>query len=166
MRTPFLATLLLGLFLLICTPPASALENGTAAPDFKLPDLDGKKVSLSDYKGKIVILKLATTWCPTCKQQAKEIADLGPYLKENDVAVVEVFLQDTEAMIREHLQGTDYPMPHVVLLGDNKVAKAYNVYVIPRLLVLDRDLKVRRDGSLISANDLKRTVQEIAGGGG
>ncbi|MBE0599349.1 MAG: redoxin family protein, partial [Desulfuromonadales bacterium] len=110
----------------------------------------------------IILLKLATTWCPTCKQQVEEIADIGSFLQERDVALLEVFFQDTEAMLQDHQKATNYPMSHHVLQGDNKVAKAYNLYVIPRLLVIDRDFKVRRDGSLISAYDLKRLVGELA----
>lgn len=164
MKNALLAPLVLLLLLAVFTCPAAALETGDAAPDFKLSTLDGKKVSLSDFRGKIIVLKLATTWCPTCKQQDQEIAEIGEFLKEQDVSLVEVFLQDSEAMIREHLQATSFPMPHVVLEGDNKVAKAYNVYVIPRLLVIDRDFKVRRDGSLITAYELKKLIQEVAGG--
>ena len=39
-----------------------AIETGTPAPDFTFPGLDGKKVSLSDYKGKVVLVNIWATW--------------------------------------------------------------------------------------------------------
>ncbi len=42
------------------------LKKGVAAPVFTLPGLDGKMVSLADYKGKTVLLNIWATWCPPC----------------------------------------------------------------------------------------------------
>lgn len=149
--------------LLFCTGTALAIEAGSTPPDFKLPTVDGLEVSLSDYQGRIILLKLATTWCPTCKQQSQEIAEAGKILAEKDVVVIEVFLQDSEEMIREALAGEKFAMTHVALLDDGEARRAYAVYMIPRLLIIDRDFKVRRDGSLMTARDLIREVQAIAG---
>jgi len=149
--------------LLICTGTALAIEAGSTPPDFKLPTIEGKDVKLSDYQGRIILLKLATTWCPTCKQQSQEIVYAKRVLAENDVVVIEVFLQDSEEMVREALSGEKFPMTHVALLDDGTARRAYAVYMIPRLLIIDRDFKVRRDGSLMTARDLIREVQAIAG---
>ncbi len=43
-----------------------AIEDNLPAPDFTFPGLDGKKVSLSDYKGKVVLVNIWATWCPPC----------------------------------------------------------------------------------------------------
>ena len=82
-------------FFLFFSGPALALEVGTETPDFQLKTLDGQDIRLSDYRGRIIILKLATTWCPTCKQATEEICDLTNFLSKNDVVVIEVFLQDS-----------------------------------------------------------------------
>lgn len=161
MKTKIILNLLV--LLLICAGTALAIEVGSTPPDFKLPTIEGKDVKLSDYQGRIILLKLATTWCPTCKQQSQEIAEAGKILAENDVVVIEVFLQDSEEMIREALAGQTFAMDHVALLDDGDARRAYAVYMIPRLLIIDRDFKVRRDGSLMTARDLIREVQAIAG---
>jgi peroxiredoxin len=161
MKTKIILNLLV--LLLICTGTALAIEVGSTPPDFKLPTIEGKDVKLSDYQGRIILLKLATTWCPTCKQQSQEIAEAGKILAENEVVVIEVFLQDSEEMIREALAGQTFAMDHVALLDDGDARRAYAVYMIPRLLIIDRDFKVRRDGSLMTARDLIREVQAIAG---
>jgi len=141
--------------------PVLAVETGATAPDFKLKTVEGKKVRLSDYRGQVIVLKLATTWCPTCKEQTAEIKKAGEFLKENKVAVVEVFLQDSESMVRDFLAEENYPMPFVALLDDGSALEAYNVYLIPRLVLIDRDFIVRRDGSLMEAEDLLREVGKL-----
>lgn len=155
-------SLLAILSLLLLAGGAVAVEVGAIAPDFKLPTLDGKQVSLSDYKGQILVLKLATTWCPTCKQQTQEIQSAGSFLREHNVRVVEVFLQDSEKMVHEYLKGEKHEMPFVALLDDGQALKAYNVYLIPRVLIIDQDFKVRRDGSLLSDRELIVEIEKFA----
>jgi peroxiredoxin len=154
--------LLIFLSLFLFAGGAAAVEIGATAPDFKLPNLDGKQVSLSDYKGQIIVLKLATTWCPTCKQQTQEIQSAGNFLRDHDVRVIDVFLQDSEKMVLEYLKGEKYVMPFVALLDDGQALKAYNVYLIPRLVIIDQDFKVRRDGSLMSDRELIVEIEKFA----
>ena len=145
------------------TPSTQAIEVGEAAPDFTLGTLDGRTVHLSDFKGRVILLKLATTWCPTCKQQTQEFLASGDYLKQHDIVVVEVFLQDSEEMVREYLEGKDFPMQHVALLDDGSALKAYNVYLIPRTLLIDKNFVVKRDGSLIDSDTLIAELGNLVG---
>lgn len=146
---------------LLLAEPATAVETGADAPDFELPTLEGKEVRLSDYKGQVVLLKLATTWCPTCREQNEEIEKAGDFLAEKNVAFVEVFLQDSEKMVRKYLEGEEHEMPFVALLDDGSALKAYNVYLIPRVLLIGPDFKIRRDGSLMTADELTEAVEKI-----
>jgi peroxiredoxin len=162
MKKSLALSLLLLLALLLFAGGAAAVEIGATAPDFKLPTLDGKQVSLSDYKGQVIVLKLATTWCPTCKQQTQEIQSAGNFLRDRNVRVVEVFLQDSEKMVNEYLKGEKFEMPFVALLDDGRALKAYSVYLIPRVLIIDQDFKVRRDGSLLSDRELIVEIEKFA----
>lgn len=158
------ALLLLLLLLLWLPCGAGAVEVGTSAPAFKLPTLDGKSVSLADFKGKLVLLKLATTWCPSCSQMSREIAAIGDYLKEKDVVFVEVFLQDSPEMISRYFEGKGFPMAHHVLIDDDMQAyRGYNIYLIPRLLLIDREQTVRYDNgaaaTVLPATELKKLVE-------
>lgn len=140
-----------------------AADLGTQAPDFKLKSLAGQEVRLSDFKGRLVLLKLGTTWCPTCKQLAAEIEKIGAFLQEKDVVVLDVFVQDSPAMIEKYLANTDFPMTFHALLDDDQAYKAYNVYLIPRLLVIDAEQLVRFDsaGRNVSADDIAAMVEEF-----
>lgn len=158
---PFHAVSFAFLIVLFLLTSASATETGAPAPDFELKTLEGKKVRLSDYKGKLILLKLATTWCPTCRQQTEEIKEAGNFLAQKGAVVVEVFLQDSEKMVREYIKDEDLPIPYVALLDDGSAHKAYNVYLIPRVLLIDDSFTVRHDGSLITARDLIKQIEKI-----
>ena len=149
------------LSLLFIALPAVAVDKGAMAPDFTLQTLDGTSVRLSDYKGSPILLKLATTWCPTCRQQSQEILAAGDYLNRKQVAVVEVFVQDSPQMVADYLKDFHYQMPHVALLDDGSVYKAYSVFVIPRTVLIDRDFRVRRDGNLMPASELKDEIEKL-----
>ena len=147
---------------MICSGPACALEAGEAAPDFSLQSITGEEVSLSDFKGRLVLLKLATTWCPTCKQLSDEISRAGDDLAANNVVFLDVFVRDSVATVEEYLAEMDYPMTFHALLDDGQVSDDYNVYLIPRLLLVDADQVVRFDsaGGNLSAEDIKAMVRE------
>lgn len=143
---------------------ATALEVGSLAPGFTLKSVQGQDVSLADFKGRLVLLKLATTWCPTCKQLSAEIHKASQLLQEKDVVVLEVFVQDSKTMIEEYLGDAEPPMTFHALLDDGQVYDAYNVYLIPRLLVIDAGQIVRFEsaGRNVLADDLKSMVEEFS----
>jgi len=153
----------LSLVLLVFTAQSAAayLQKGEAAPDFELIDAAGKTVRLSDFSGQVVVLKLATTWCPTCKQQSEEIESAAEELNAGKVVVIDVFLQDTQEMVDDFLPKQNAVDHFVPLLDDGQVREAYNVYLIPRLLLIDHQQKVQRDGGLLTGFDLKKRVQHL-----
>jgi peroxiredoxin len=58
-----------------------ALELGLPAPDFTFPDLNGKVVSLSDYKGKVVFINIWATWCLPCREEMPSMQKLYDQFK-------------------------------------------------------------------------------------
>ena len=138
-----------------------AIEAGTQAPDFRLTSVAGEEVSLTDYKGRLVLLKLATTWCPTCQQLSAEIGKLGEFLKEKNAVVLEVFVQDTQQAVESYLGDAEPAMTFHALLDDGQVYDAYGVYLIPRFLIVDAQQVVRYDsaGSHLMAEDIRAMVE-------
>ena len=163
-----LLCLLLGIGLLLAPLLAGAVEIGTTAPDFTLKDLDGHAYSLSDFKGRVVLLKLATTWCPSCKQLSKDIEALGPDLKAAGAVFLDVYVQDSPEMLRKSLAGKDFKVETHALLDDDQVYEAYNIYMIPRLLILDQQLQVAYDnnGQVVTRDWIKQRVGELTAAAG
>lgn len=138
--------------------PLFALSLNMPAPDFTLPDLAGKRISLSDYRGKIVILKLGTTWCPGCRDQDKELQKIDDVIKEAGGVIIQVFLDDPVEEVRRYQR--DYVMKSqlVTLFGDERLMRDYNVYAIPRLIILSSEQKVLSDSTGMTAQKIKARI--------
>ena len=119
---------------------AGRIETGEPAPDFSLPDLDGTTVSLSDFRGRAVVLNFWATWCAPC---IREI----PYLEANyrryadqDVVVLginsEQNVAKAQTFVRKHMT---YP----VLFKGADVNSAYGVVSIPATFYIDSEGVVR-----------------------
>lgn len=162
-KKSFARQIIFFLFFLFAVP-ATALEVGAVAPDFLLKTPEGRDVRLSQYRGRTILLKLATTWCPSCKRANDEISRVSHFLSDHDVVVVEVFLQDSKPMVQGYIRGREYGrLEHVALMDDGRVAQAYDVYLIPRLLFLDKAMLVRRDTALMSGREMIRQVRAMKG---
>ena len=148
------------LFSLCFTSPLFALSSNAFAPNFTLATLDGKKISLSDYRGKVLILKLGTTWCPGCRDQDKELQKLDDVIKEAGTTLIQVFLDDPAEAVRDYQQEYAMKSPVVTLLGDERLLRDYGVYAIPRLLILSAEQKVLSDAMGMTAQQIKARIMQ------
>lgn len=143
---------------------AQAVSVGELAPDFQGKTLEGKDFRLADYKGEPILLKIGTTWCPSCREQTKSIDSMHEYLAEKGVRFVDVFIDESESSVNKFFNKGKYRKPSAIILDEGAVHKAYNVYVIPRLVLIDRDFNVARDGDTMSARNLKQQIEKMLKG--
>lgn len=99
------------------TSVASLVADGKepSAPDFTLTRLDGSgESSLSDFRGKVVILNFWASWCDPCKEEAPLLQELSKEYEARDVVVLGVDSQDTTGDARDFASryGLDYPLVH------------------------------------------------------
>ena len=110
------------------------------APAFTLPDLAGKSVSLSDFRGKVVILNFWATWCPPCKKEIPDFIDLQKQYGPKGVQIVGIAL-DQAAKVKAFTQqnGINYQ----ILLGTDDIAMKYGgIQGIPTTFVIDKAGKI------------------------
>jgi len=135
--------------------------QGVAAPDFTLTSLDGRKVKLSDFRGKAVLLNFWATWCPPCKVEMPWFEDLQRQYGNAGLVVLGVAMDDTEpAKIAKYANelGVNYP----VLLGTNQVSDDYgDVQYLPTTFYIGRDgTIVDKMTGLLDRKDVEEAVKK------
>ncbi len=138
-----------------------ALKKGDLLPALSGKTLTGETFDFSSLKGHPVLLKVGTTWCPTCGQEAAEIEQIRDFLAENGIKYVEVFIQETASTVRSYLDREGHRKPDVVILDDGAIGKALNIYQIPRVLMIDSNMIVYRDGRPLLAKTLQQELQKM-----
>ncbi|MBM76131.1 MAG: hypothetical protein CMK59_12080 [Proteobacteria bacterium] len=109
------------------------------APGWTLMNLEGKEVSLSDYKGQTVVLNFWAHWCGPCQM---EIPAFSSFSKQHpEVAVLGISVDGSLNEVRQHAKRLkiDYP----VLLGTHEVQREYQVSTLPTTVVIDKVGKVQ-----------------------
>jgi peroxiredoxin len=108
------------------------------APEWKLNDLDGKEVKLSDFKGKVVILDFWATWCGPCKLEIPGFVNLQKEYGDRGLRVIGVSLDEGDSKLVKTFakrMAINYP----VLLGNNKITSDYgSVEAIPTTFIIDQ----------------------------
>ncbi len=115
---------------------------GGQAPDFKLPDvLNGKEYSLSQFKGKVVMINFFTFFCGPCREEMPELNQIYHELKGQGYVTLGIGLSSDPTQLRFLVKqlGLNYP----VLVGTDKVSQDYgNVQVVPTTFIIDKQGKI------------------------
>ncbi|MGQ0556547.1 MAG: peroxiredoxin family protein [Nitrospiraceae bacterium] len=109
---------------------------GTAAEDFRLVDLEGKQQSLSQYRGKVVLVNFWATWCKPCTTEMPAMQATYDKLREKGFVVLAVNELEDEAKVREHIKQYGHTFP-VLMDRDNKVANQFGVFGLPVSVFID-----------------------------
>ena len=108
---------------------------------FKLNDVNGNEVSLSDFKGKIVFLNFWTTWCPTCRIEMPSMEKLHQKFKDLDFTMVTINLQESASQVKKFFK--EYKLTFTALLDVNgEVGIRYKIYSIPTTFILDKEGRI------------------------
>jgi len=135
-------SLLLFYATLVACSDSGRQEKGSKAPDFTLKDLSGKSVSLSDCKGKVVLVDFWATWCPPCRNAIPHLSAMYKNYREKGFEILGISLDqgsvgDVTAFVRG--AGIEYP----ILIGTPDVARKYMVNPIPASFIIDREGNLR-----------------------
>jgi peroxiredoxin len=115
---------------------------GANAPDFTVQDSD-HKVSLSDFKGQVVVLNFWGSWCPPCIAETPALVQMQRRLKDKGVVVLAVSIDVDDAAYHKFLK--DFSMNMVTVRdGDHKSADIYGTFGWPESYIIDRKGVIRR----------------------
>ena len=115
---------------------------GSTAPDFTLQDGD-RKVSLSEFRGKTVVLNFWATWCPPCVEEMPSLVQMQQRLKDKNVEVVAVSIDADEDAYHRFLKEHNVNLL-TVRDPDHKTPDLYGTFKYPETYIIDRNGKVRR----------------------
>ncbi len=136
-------------------------EMSVAASDFKLQDLDGKAVRLSDFRGKPVLIDFWATWCPPCRESIPEIEKLHETYRGRGLVVLSISLDEGDwASVKSFAakQGITYP----ILKGTEDVSEQFQVRSIPLLVIINKEGKVvKRYLGAGDDDELERDIKSV-----
>ncbi len=117
---------------------ASASWGADKAPDFNLKDvLQGKDYSLSQFRGKVVVINFFTFFCGPCREEMPDLNKINNELKGQGLQTLGIALSSDPTQIRFLVKqlGLEYP----VLSGTDKVSQEYgNISVVPTTVIVDK----------------------------
>jgi peroxiredoxin len=112
---------------------------GKPAPDFTLKDvLQGKEYTLSQFKGKVVMINFFTFFCGPCRDEMPDLNKINNELKGKGLVTLGIALSSEPTQIRFLVKqlGLEYP----VLIGNDKVSDAYgSIAVVPTTVIIDKE---------------------------
>ena len=126
-------------------PAGACMANAKPANfDFTMKDVDGNQVSLSSYKGKVVLLNFWATWCGPCKAEIPGFVELQEKYRDQ-LVIVGYSVDDTAEKAKAF--AAEYKMNYPILLGEGRedVQDAYGpIWGIPASFVISKDGRVCR----------------------
>jgi len=147
-----------------CSSAVSAVpETGKPAPDFTYPDAEGKNVSLSDLKGKVVVINFWATWCGPCRQEMPLIDALANN-DENEamgIVLLSIDVGESRDAVSQYMETNGYSF-YVILDGNNAISSKYNIRYIPTTFFIGRDGVIRsvKTGALLNQGELAKMLDD------
>lgn len=149
-------------FLLFWTISNAIAEDFPTAPPWQLTTQAGENISLSDYKGKPVILHFWATWCPYCKKLQPKLAELEQKYQHSGIKIVAIsFNEDEGAAPQDELKERGYDF--ITAVEGESVANQYGVRGTPTTFFINRQGKAiyKSTSSDVDNPKLVLAVQEI-----
>ena len=145
------------LLVIVCVLTMASSSWGAAAPDFTLKDvLTGKDYTLSQFRGKVVVVNFFTFFCGPCRDEMPDLSKIYTELKGKGLQTLGIALSSDPTQIRFLVKqlGLQYP----VLIGNDKVSDAYgSIAVVPTTVIIDKqgNIAQRIEGTRNKATFLK-----------
>ncbi len=137
------------------------INKGSVAVDFQLTDLDGQEVSLSAYRGSVVLINFWATWCPPCRAEIPDIEAAYQARRDEGFVALGVSVEQAPDHVASFVgaMGMSYP---VLLDETGAVSRTYRAQGLPVSVFLDREgvIQVRHVGQLTRA-DLDGYLAEL-----
>lgn len=139
---------------------SATLEPGKEAPEIELPNPNGKIITLSSLRGKVVLIDFWASWCKPCRRENPNVVKMYNEFKDQGFEIYGVSLdREKEKWINAIAQdGLTWPQVSDLQFWNSAAAKLYNVNSIPQTVLLDREGKIIATG--LRGVPLRQKVKE------
>ena len=135
---------------------------GSPAPDFQLTDLQGQTQSLSQYRGKVVLLNFWATWCKPCIKEMPAMQNAYDSLRGQGFTVLAINELEDKERVQKHIARHEHTFP-VLMDEDNEVANMYGVVGLPVSVFIDQTGHIQEfvKGGLLTKDLIHKTVNQL-----
>jgi thiol-disulfide isomerase/thioredoxin len=142
LRGLIILSLCLGLIFLLPRCGKEKESSFPLAPDFTLRTLDGRKITLSELRGKVILLDFWATWCSPCRESIPHLIQLYKTYQKKGLEVIGINMdkRDMET-VRQFAMSMDIPYP--VVIPPDQVERDYEVTGLPTTIFIDKKGRIR-----------------------
>jgi len=119
-------------------PKLQEVKDHPLAPDFTLPDPDGRKISLKNYRGKVVFLNFWATWCESCRDEMPAMDRLYREFKGKGLEIVAVNVKDKRDDALAFVKKLKITYP-IMMDPEGEVGLLYGAFGLPATYLIDRN---------------------------
>lgn len=140
--------------------PTHGAAVGQSAPNFSRADLSGRKIVLSSYRGKVVLLNFWATWCEPCLVEMPTFAEWQKQYGAGNFQVIGISMDDASSEVVATVPRLKLNYP--VVMGDEYLGAAYGgVLGLPVTFLIDRDGKIRARYQSASLTRINSDIQNL-----
>ncbi len=141
--------------------PSTGLKVGEIAPDFTLPDQDGNEVTLSNFRGQVVLVDFWASWCHFCRDENPGLVDLYATYESQGFEILGVSVDDNRdnwlaAVAADQI---NYVQLSDLKAWESEVVATYDIQSVPHMLLLDQE------GTILlvtnKASDVKDRLEQL-----
>ncbi len=136
---------------------------GAPAPAWKLRDANGKTVSSTDFKGKVIVLDFWATWCPPCRAEIPGFIELQKEYGKDGLAIIGASVDGADEIAAVKNFARKFDVNYPVVLADEETVRAFGgVDAIPTTFVIDREGRiVSRHLGFTEKADLEKEIKTL-----
>ncbi len=139
------------------------LQSGDPAPDFRFQDAVGQTFSLSDFRGRLVLLNFWTTWCGFCIVELPYLEQIYEEWPSDELLLLAVDIGESPGTVNDYIEDNEIFLP-VVLDREREVTAQYRVNSIPRTLFIDKEgiIQVVMFGAFNNPEEIEDILNQLA----
>ena len=138
--------------------------NRPLAPVFSATDINGRKVDLADFKGKVILLDFWATWCGPCRIEIPGFVKLQERYRDQGLVVLGVSLDDSVEPVREFYR--EFNMNYPVVIGESRITELYGGIIgLPTTFIIGRDGRIySKHMGATDVSVFEEEIKELLGG--